>query len=45
MPDKTADDAPVWYSWEEASAWINGYNAAIRDLKKGEEKEECSDPF
>jgi hypothetical protein len=27
--EKTASDAPVWYSAEEASAWANGYNAAI----------------
>jgi hypothetical protein len=25
------NDAPCWYSAEEASAWADGYNAAKRD--------------
>jgi len=28
-PEKTASDAPVWYSAEAADGWANGYNAAI----------------
>lgn len=29
--EKTASDAPVWYSAEEAWAWACGYNRAVRD--------------
>jgi hypothetical protein len=28
MSEKTASDAPVWYSAEAASAWADGFNAA-----------------
>jgi len=29
MAEKTASEAPVWYSADEASAWANGYNACL----------------
>ncbi|UVO33983.1 hypothetical protein KUL72_20950 [Bradyrhizobium arachidis] len=32
MTEKTASDAPAWYSAEEAGAWANGYNAACDDM-------------
>jgi hypothetical protein len=27
--EKTASDAPVWYTAEEAAAWAAGYNKAV----------------
>jgi len=29
MTEKTASDAPAWYSADEASAWADGYNACL----------------
>lgn len=30
MREREASDAPVWYDSVGASAWANGYNAALR---------------
>jgi hypothetical protein len=32
LKEKTASDAPSWYSAEEASAWASGYNKALEEL-------------
>lgn len=32
LVEKTMDDAPVYYSADEAIAWAAGYNRAIADL-------------
>jgi hypothetical protein len=37
--EKTASDAPSWYNSEEASAWANGYNAAVASMTE----RHCSD--
>jgi hypothetical protein len=34
MAEKTASDAPVWYSAEAASGWANGYNVAVEELDR-----------
>jgi hypothetical protein len=40
MTEKTASDAPVWYSAEAAAGWANGYNAAFEEnTRKIEELE------
>jgi hypothetical protein len=33
MAEKTASDAPVWYSAEAASGWAN-YNVAVEELDR-----------
>lgn len=43
MAEKTASDAPVWYSAEEASAWANGYNAAAPVKQEPVESLDCRD--
>jgi hypothetical protein len=32
--ERGPDDAPIWYSFEAASAWANGYNAAIEEYNR-----------
>ncbi len=39
MPEKGSDDAPAWFTLEEAPVWASGYNQALDDLDRDAAKD------